>query len=394
MAKRKRKKSSRQTPVRVRLLIAALIVVVVSGVAAIKYFESPKGKAFLLDTGFPDYYGEVQDTLDAELHAAAGDLGLERHLEVRSRRVEVKDREFVSRQWNTTCPGTCSLFQINLAFTQAVERGGGVVRSSRELAGGRALVLEAGSRKYTTHRIEVHQHIESQKETVAPTPRTSKPKLAIVIDDFGYSMDKTVRGFFAIDLPLTLSIIPTLPHSKHCLAQAREAGKQAILHLPMEAEDNGSSSDVAMVMVAMSNAEIAGIVDGHLHALPGVVGVNNHQGSVATQDARVMTATLGVVRSHDLYFFDSLTSSRSIAYNTAKQLGVPTAQNDIFIDADTEEQEVVEARLERLLEIARKRGFAIGIGHPKRWTLDALRSYERTLKHSGVEVVFLSAVVD
>jgi polysaccharide deacetylase 2 family uncharacterized protein YibQ len=107
-----------------------------------------------------------------------------------------------------------------------------------------------------------------------------------------------------------------------------------------------------------------------------------------------MTVALKVIRSHELYFFDSLTSSGSIAYNTAKQLGVPTARNDLFIDADTDMQDVVEARLERLLEIARKRGFAIGIGHPKRWTLDALRSYEGKLRHSDVELVFLSTLVD
>jgi polysaccharide deacetylase 2 family uncharacterized protein YibQ len=238
--------------------------------------------------------------------------------------------------------------------------------------------------------------VRPTEETAVPQPKpgTPRPKLAIVIDDFGYSRDKTVQGFFAIDLPLTLSVIPTLPQSKHCLQRARETGKQAMLHLPMEAEENGGKPDVAQVLVSMSSAEIAGIVDEYLEESPEIVGVNNHQGSVATQDVRVMTVVLGVVKSHDLFFFDSLTSSRSIAYNTAKQLGIPTARNDIFIDADTDEQEVVEARLERLLEIARNRGFAIGIGHPKRWTLDALRSYEKTLKHSGVEIVFLSVLVD
>ncbi|UCH85227.1 MAG: divergent polysaccharide deacetylase family protein [Candidatus Latescibacterota bacterium] len=403
MAKRKRRKSSRQTPIRVRLFIAGLIVIVIAGIGAVKYLESPRGKVFLLDAGFPDYYGEVQDTLDVVLHNASRELGLSRHLRVQSRHVAVKDRRFVSRRWYTTCPDACSLVQINLAFTQAIQSAGGVVRSSRELDDGNALVLDAGSKKYTTHRIKIRQRAEPPQSTTGPSKESqvshprggrSRPKLALVIDDFGYSRDKTAQGFFSIDLPLTLSVIPTLPHSKYCVARAGETGKQAILHLPMEAGEGENGSDVPAVLVTMSAAEIASMVDTYLNDMPAVVGVNNHQGSVATQDVRVMTVVLGVIEARELFFFDSLTSSESIAYNTARQLGVPTARNDIFLDADTNEQEVVEQRLERLLEIARDRGFAIGIGHPKRWTLDALRSYEKTLKYSDVEVVFLATLVD
>ncbi len=396
MAKRKPRKSSGRTPIRVRLLIAGLILIVIAGIAAIKFLETPKGKAYLLDAGFTGYYVEVQDTIDAGLQRAVGELGLEGNLQIKNRPVEVGGRNLASRSWSTRCSQSCSLFQINLALTHAVTHAGGVVRSSRELSDGTTLLLEAGSRKYTTHRIEVRQFARLRDESAAPEPRARapRPKLALVIDDFGYSKDETVEAFFVIDLPLTLSVIPELRYSRHALSHAIEAGKQVILHLPMEAEETGTPTDVPAVGVSMTDAEITALVNEYLETAPEVIGVNNHQGSLATQDSALMSVVLGVVGARNLFFFDSLTSPKSIAYNTAKRLGVPTARNDLFIDADTEEPEVVEARIERLLEIARNRGFAIGIGHPRRWTLEALRLQEQTLKHSDVEMVFLSTLID
>jgi hypothetical protein len=89
-----------------------------------------------------------------------------------------------------------------------------------------------------------------------------------------------------------------------------------------------------------------------------------------------------------------LTSSKSIAYNTARRLGVPTARNDLFIDTDTEDGRVVGERLDRLVEIARTRGSAIGIGHPRPWTVNAIRECRDRMKDRGVEFVFLSTLVE
>jgi hypothetical protein len=144
----------------------------------------------------------------------------------------------------------------------------------------------------------------------------------------------------------------------------------------------------------MSDAEIASLVERYLEETPGVAGVNNHLGSIATQDARVMKAVLGVLAPRGLFFFDSLTSNKSIAYNTARSLGVPAARNDLFIDTETEDQRIVEARLNRLVDLAKTRGYAIGIGHPRPWTYDAIRAWRERAEDSGVELVFLSQLVE
>jgi len=388
MPRKKRSTRPKRTPLRVRILIAILAVAVIAGIGFVKYLESARGNVLLLDSGFSDYYAPVQEKIDGELRVALRSLNLDKDLKENIWTVDVGDKPVGLRRWKTSCSEERSFVSVNLVLTQAVRQAAGVVRSSREGPSGRSLVLEVGSRRYTTHRIEVTR--DHRTVTKMPEP-SKKPQLALVIDDFGYSKNGVVESFLQVDLALTLSVIPTLPHTVYFLNRINEEKKQALLHLPMEAEE--FTSDVNSVLTSMSDAEIDSLVGFYIDETPGVSGVNNHLGSLATQDRRVMTAVLNVIRARGLFFLDSLTSSKSIAYNTAKSLGVPAARNDIFIDADTEDPNVVAARLERLLEIARNRGYAIGIGHPMPWTLEAIRAYEERFKDSEVELVFLSALV-
>ena len=172
-------------------------------------------------------------------------------------------------------------------------------------------------------------------------------------------------------LPLTISVIPSLARTRYAIEGAHPRNKEAILHVPMEAEEE--PQDGPSVLTTMSDEEITILLNDYLDDNPGVVGINNHMGSKATRDPRVMTAVISVLKRRDLFFFDSLTSTKSIAYNTAKSMSVPTTRNDMFLDADTEDAKVVEERLQSLIRLARRKGVAVGIGHPKRWTCDFRR---------------------
>jgi polysaccharide deacetylase 2 family uncharacterized protein YibQ len=192
---------------------------------------------------------------------------------------------------------------------------------------------------------------------------------------------------------MTISVIPSLPHSQHAAKLAHKLGKEVLLHLPMEAVEP-VKSDVEMVRTGMNDRDIRDLVERYAGEIPYVSGVNNHMGSLATQDERVMKAVLSVLKRRGLFFLDSLTSGKSVAYNTAKSMGVGSARNDLFLDAETEDPGVIEKRLERLLSIARRNGSAVCIGHPKRWTLKALERSAALIEQSGVELVFVSEVID
>lgn len=393
MPRKKRSSTSSNLPTRIQFVLGAFVVAAVAGVLVVTFLQSPRGNVFLLDIGLSGRYEKVQAALDAKLEKALRDLDLQKNLQRKTSPVTIGGRKIHRQVWSVKLEGSQSAIRVNLALTEAARRAGGRVRFSNEEPAGE-LTLDVGSRRYTTHRIIISRKIPSPQLPGGEEPRTAtRPaRIALVIDDFGYTTDDLVEKFIDMDIPLTVSVIPSLRHSKDLVEQAAGKGKQAILHLPMEAE--AFTSEVAPVLTSMSSAEIASLVERYLEETPGVRGVNNHLGSIATQDARVMEAVLGVLAPRRLFFLDSLTSNKSIAYTTAKSLGVPAARNDLFIDADTENRGDIEARLDRLAALARTRGYAIGIGHPRPWTYDAIRAWRERLEGSGVELVLLSQLVE
>lgn len=399
MAKRKsktkgktRRAANKSIPLRVRFLVFFLLILAAAGVFTVTWLQTPAGRVMLVDRGFTDYYAFVQDTLDVELRQSLRMFGLHRVLDEGRRSVDAGKRRVLAYTWRATCDEACSLPEVNLEILRAVQRAGGVVRSSVESDGDPpTLNMDIGTTRVSTHLIT----IRARAPYVPPPakPKATRPRLAIVIDDFGYSRSRTVKSILALDLPLTLAIIPTLPYSKDLITRARARGMLPILHLPMEPRTE-QPEDVTWIATGMSGPEIVGHVKRYLDATPGVAGVNNHLGSLATEDGRVMEAALSVVKGRKLFYLDSLTSEKSIAYTMAKQMGIPTARNDIFLDADTEDADVVEQRLLSLIDLARRRGHAIGIGHPKRWTYEAIARNVDRLKASGVELVLLSELVE
>ncbi|MDH3214828.1 MAG: divergent polysaccharide deacetylase family protein [Candidatus Krumholzibacteria bacterium] len=394
MPKKKRKKSPKTVPLRVRLLVAFLMVTTIAGIGLVKLLETTRGKVILLDIGFTSYYDIVQEELDGDLRRSLIQFGLLNGLTEEVRITRVRGDAYYVRHWKTRCDGPCSSAKINLAVTKSAKRRGAVASSSLENWGKRAvagatIVITVGSRRYPTHRITIDKPRHTPQALPAPP---TVPKLALVIDDFGYSKADVVEAFFEMDLPLTISVIPSLPRTRYAIERAKSSGKQAILHLPMEAEDHQAQEGV--ILTTMDDDRIRGMVDRYLKETSGVVGVNNHQGSLATRDPRVMETVIRVIKQQGLFFLDSLTSAESIAYNTARNLGVPTAKNDLFLDDDTEDPLVVEDRLLRLVALAKQRGWAVGIGHPKSWTYEAISRNEQVLKESGVDLVFVSEIME
>jgi polysaccharide deacetylase 2 family uncharacterized protein YibQ len=380
-----RKKTSRFP----RVVAAVLILVLVAGVVAVKYFQSPAGRARLLDAGFHEYYAQVQNDIGEAMREVLSDHGLRGRLEERAFYEKAHGETVRGLQWRIRCDGPCDYILINVALTRAVRGAGGVVRHSEETDGGETFLFTVGTDKFDTHRLRFTK--DSRKAVASDEPRY--PRVAIVIDDLGYSRNGVVTDLLSLDLPLTIAVLPTLPHSNFALERARSEGKCAILHLPME-PDESKGSDLEMVTTGMDDADIERLVRRYINSLPGIEGVNNHQGSRATADPRVMAAVLGAVKKEQLFFLDSLTSNKSVAYNTARELGVATARNSLFLDTDTEDAEVVERRIRQLVSMARANGSAVGIGHPRRWTLAALENSKSFLDNTDIELVFLTDIVE
>lgn len=216
-------------------------------------------------------------------------------------------------------------------------------------------------------------------------------RVAIIIDDMGNNLPLGQR---AVALPgaVTYSVLPQLPYSRDLALKAHAAGKEVMLHLPMEAVD-GRALGPGGLDAAMSRADFSRALRVNLGAVPHVVGVNNHMGSLLTRQAGAMRWLMSDLKCiGGLYFVDSRTDVRTVAGRTAREAGLPNARRDVFLD-NLQEPAHVRAQLQRLVRKARAQGSAIGIGHPYPATLEVLAQELPRLLEQGIQLVPVSRLV-
>ena len=211
----------------------------------------------------------------------------------------------------------------------------------------------------------------------------NKPQVAIVVDDFGFSLVEA-KKIADINLPLTWAIIPYKSYSAKIAEMARNRGIPFIVHLPMQAYSD-SDKGPFLVGVNMSYNRIRQVVRNAIWSLPGTCGLNNHRGSRATSDRKVMAAVIDEIAAEGLLFLDSRTSSNSVAFEVARKAGVPSARNRVFLDGDPDIN-VMKNRFAQLKKIAKKNGGAVGICHVRENTIIFLESIYKSA-HSDVEFV-------
>ncbi|WP_378954177.1 divergent polysaccharide deacetylase family protein [Pelosinus sp. sgz500959] len=224
-----------------------------------------------------------------------------------------------------------------------------------------------------------------------PPEVKGRGQMAIVIDDFGYSKEP-IAAFAAIGRPLTFAVLPYRPFSNEAAARGMSSGHQVMLHLPMEPLAQGEQSEKITITINLSDEEIHDIAKKAIQSIPGLIGVNNHQGSRATADRRVMKAALGEIKENNLFFLDSRTNSQSIGAETARQMGVRTGVNELFID-NTDDVNAVKAKLRTAQDMAIQHGIVTVIGHARMNTAKAVSEMVPELEANGIQLIFVSQVV-
>jgi len=228
----------------------------------------------------------------------------------------------------------------------------------------------------------------------APPPPPASAKIAaIIIDDMGNSLE-ALQELFDLGIPLTISVLPQSPYALETAQAVHGRQLEVMLHLPGESlnhqEDEAQMSP--LVRSDMGPDEIRALVVDSLNRVPFVSGVNNHMGSKITQDKAAMTPVLDVLRERKLFFIDSVTGNRSIAYDLARKMGLRTAYRHVFLDSEVG-ADYSRKRLVELFKLAKKKGRAVAIGHPFPETLQALRDSLSLSRQYGVRLVLASQVV-
>jgi len=233
---------------------------------------------------------------------------------------------------------------------------------------------------------------------IKPSARTARrtpgepARAAIIMDDLGNSLEP-LRELCALGRRITASVLPFAAETRPSVEAAKACGLEVMLHLPLESLTPPPRTPAGTISSGMSRDEVRGRVLACLEQTPGCRGVNNHAGSKATEDAALMPAILEVLRDKGLYFVDSRTTSATVAYETARGLGVPAAERNVFLDGVLDD-EAIKGRIEELFRVARDTGRAVGICHPKAETLAALRKHLGLAEAYGVTLVFASEIVE
>ncbi len=146
------------------------------------------------------------------------------------------------------------------------------------------------------------------------------------------------------------------------------------------------SEGKSTVLTDMSSEQVQDLTSKAVNSLPGISGVNNHQGSKATSNEPTMKAVLKIIKKQGLFFVDSSTYSKSIGDQVARSMGIPTARNNIFLDNSADEGDII-AKIWQAVELADRNGSAIAICHARPHTVAAWSKVIDEVRQSGIQLV-------
>jgi len=217
-------------------------------------------------------------------------------------------------------------------------------------------------------------------------------RAAIIIDDLGEDLS-AARQLLQLDYPLTFSVMPHLRHSTRIAEEAHRAGREVMLHLPMQPEPGSPAKQSPDELeVGMASFAVRRIIESDLVSVPHAAGVNNHMGSRATVDAKLMAEVMQVFRERHLCFVDSRTTPDTVALEVARRMELPAFYRSVFLD-DTETTTYTLRQLGELRRVLQEQGTAIAIGHPHPTTISALTQFLPELERDDIQLLPASQLV-
>jgi polysaccharide deacetylase 2 family uncharacterized protein YibQ len=221
-------------------------------------------------------------------------------------------------------------------------------------------------------------------------PLNGTARVAIVIGGIGIDADGSQQ---AIALPgaVTLALAPYGADLKATMADARAAGHELLLQVPLEPYNYPSTNPGPHTLTV--DATAAENID-QLHWLmsrfTNYVGAVNYMGARFTGEAAAMTPVLAEIGHRGLLWLDDGSSARSQAVALAGN--TPVLRADVVLDADLTPA-AIDQRLDQLRAIARERGYAIATASAFSATIDRVAAFAKDAADRGVTIVPISALV-
>lgn len=250
----------------------------------------------------------------------------------------------------------------------------------------------------TNHQVSVYQQgsvlflLHFKPSAIKPSNTQPKAQIAIIVDDLGRDLH-AVRDLLAIDLNLTMAVMPEEIHTAESAELAYRAGREVLVHMPMEPDSYPQNNPgPGALLLGQDRSEIQRRVSIMFANVPHAVGGNNHMGSRFTQYPEGMQAVFEVMKEGGWFFVDSRTSPGSIALSEAHSANVASVSRDIFLD-NSRNVDAIARQLREAVKIARSRRKVVAICHPYPETLQALRQEAAYLHQQDIQVVPVSRLL-
>ena len=296
----------------------------------------------------------------------------------------------MSQAQNNSLEQTLKKDKINIEFSDANDQAGQV---EAKFDAENAPQIDESNRQERLKNDEKANFADSQKTDKKSSTKTNevkaavkagyKPRLVIIIDDVAYKHQ--ADAIKSVNLKLTPSFFPATSAHPETPVLARRFSFYMI-HLPMQALGGFKGAEIGTLTVDDDYEKIAKKLQSIKRDFPNLKYINNHTGSRFTSDAAAMDRMMRAVRDENLIFVDSKTTSPTKVYGAAKKYSMPYIARDVFLDHDGSKA-AVRKQLKYAVELAKKRSYAIAIGHPHKNTLEVLQESAKLLQE--VEVVYL-----
>ena len=216
----------------------------------------------------------------------------------------------------------------------------------------------------------------------------TKPKVAVIIDDFGNGQNGT-EEMLSLPVKITVAIMPFLPTSHRDAELAHKNGYDVIVHIPMEPKHGKASwLGPGAITSELSDTEVRKRVEDAIDDIPYAIGMNNHMGSLITGDERIMSVVMQVCLERGLIYIDSSTNYRSIVGKLANQMGMPPVANHIFLD-DVHTISHISRQLKAVELWAKDHHYCVTIGHVSTEGDKTVQSLKAQIPHMKDSVEFV-----
>jgi polysaccharide deacetylase 2 family uncharacterized protein YibQ len=271
---------------------------------------------------------------------------------------------------------------VPLAGLAIVALGIGIVLGTRPPTAPQAPILPE-----TDALLETARSLSERSAQETSPPKLAAKTLVIVIDDAGYNLGE-LAPFLALPFPLTIAVLPRLEYSAEAARRTLAAGKELILHQPMEAE-GGQNPGPGAVMLDTTPRDDVDIIQENLDSLPGVVGMNNHMGSAVTRSPKLMAAVLDLAKHRGIYYLDSLTAPGTATARVALKGNMRYWERSVFLDNNPDRASILRS-IEEGKKKAENGSPAVMIGHV--WSSDLAETLQELYPQLVEEGFSLSTI--